>query len=1025
MIKNVGKKFLSDIKLHSDYLRWDNDNDRYETWEEAIEAILTQHVMKYKKVDITNELDFVRPYLYDKKVLASQRNLQFRGEEIFKHNSRLYNCFEQNTKFVTKEGVKSFKDYKENDTCIVRTHTGAWKNAVVKKYGKQDIYKITFNKGRFGKADVYATKDHTWFLKNGTKTTSLSINDKLYQVPDTFMEFNWDSASTNEQLYWCYGYVYGDGTVGVNGYSKVRLCDHDIKYEHRFLEMGFSSSSSLSIKGDIIVSTGSYKKTKPDPKVDSPELIRAFVHGYLSADGCKNNSPNGKQFNSIQSSQLDHIEFIRECFPIAGVYTLAERDLTGQQTNYGIRPYTITFGLYEGCRDKQDKSWIVSNIEYSHNDFVWCLEVEDDHSFILHNGIVTGNCSVTYIDRPEVFKQIMYLLLSGCGVGFSVERRFVQQLPTIKQRTNNTVTYDIEDSIEGWGLALDELMMSYFKGKDKIRFNYSNIRAKNALIAGRFLAPGPEPLKKALETIENILDNRLSLVKEAELSPIECYDIICHSSDAVLSAGVRRSALIALFDKDDDDMINAKTGDWYITNPQRARSNNSVKLIKDQYTREEYDYFADKIKQYGEPGFVLVNDERYVGNPCVEIGFIPINPISGKSCISFCNLNEINASGIDTKEEFLGRVTAAAILGTLQSGYTDFPFLGKDTEELCRWESLLGISITGWFDNPKLFNEKWLQEGAELVKSINKEVANKLGINPSARTTCTKPSGNASVILGTSSGIHPAHSRNYFRIMQINKDSDVAQWVKTHKPEMIEDSVWSANKTDYCIYVPISENKDSVVKTDISGIDFLEKVKLVQQNWVIPGADLELGYSKFVSHNVSNTVQVEDWDATFEYLYNNKEYFCGVSFLPKTGDKIYKQAPFTSVLMSDELFNTYGNGTLFASGLIVDLLHAFNNDLWDACDAIRSKEHFLTGTHLQVLTKKDLIRRAKKYAKNYFKGDVEFMIDCLKDVHLYHKWCTIMRNFKPINIGEILTKPSYLSADELGAKACSGGACEL
>lgn len=242
---------------------------------------------------------------------------------------------------------------------------------------------------------------------------------------------------------------------------------------------------------------------------------------------------------------------------------------------------------------------------------------------------------------------------------------------------------------------------------------------------------------------------------------------------------------------------------------------------------------------------------------------------------------------------------------------------------------------------------------------------------------------------------------------------------------MIEDSVWSANKTDYCVYVPITENDNAVVKNDISGIDFLEKVKLVQQNWVLPGADIKLGYSKFVSHNVSNTVQVEDWDATFEYLYNNKEYFCGVSFLPKTGDKIYKQAPFTSVLMADELFTTYGQGTLFASGLIVDLLYAFSDDLWDACDAIKNKDHFLVGTHLQVITKKDLIRRAKKYAKNYFKNNISDMIDCLKDVHLYHKWCTIQRNFKPINIGEILTKPKYLNIDELGAKACSSGSCEI
>ncbi len=622
MIKNVGKKFLSDLKLHSDYLRWKDDVSRYETWEEAMDEILSQHRIKYKGKNIEEELDYIRNFLYDRKVLASQRNLQFRGEEIFKHNSRLFNCFDVNTKFVTSKGVKSFKDFSEGDLCTVRTHTGKWKNAIVKSYGKQNLYEITFAKG--GKdplkkgvniSKVYATKDHTWFLKDGSKTNSLEINDRLYQVPDTFKDFVWETASVNEQLYWCYGYVYGDGTVGTNGYSMVRLCDHDRKYEYRFIEMGFSTSSCLSINGDIIVSTGTYKKTTPNPEIDSPELIRAFVHGYLSADGYKNNNPSGKQFKSIQSSQIDHINFIRNCFSIAGVYTLSEQDLTGQITNYGIRPHTINFGLYEGARDHQDKSWIVLDSKYSHTDTVWCLEVEEDNSFVLYNGIVTGNCSSTYVDRPEVFKQIMYLLLSGCGVGFSVQNRHISKLPTIKQRSDETKTFIIPDSIEGWSLALDELMMSYFNGSEKVRFDYSLIRPKNSLIAGRFLAPGHEPLQRSLEIIEKLLETYLGENKEARLNSVLVYDVICHGSDAVLAAGLRRSALICLFDKDDKDMINSKTGDWYVSNPQRARANNSAVLVRGKYTDEEYNFFAEKIKEFGEPGFLIVDDERFCTNP--------------------------------------------------------------------------------------------------------------------------------------------------------------------------------------------------------------------------------------------------------------------------------------------------------------------------------------------------------------------------------------------------------------------------
>jgi len=316
-MKNIGKKFLSDLKLHSDYLRWRDDVNRYETWEEATSTIISQHRLKYSGIDIEDELKFVEEFVNNKKVLFSQRNLQFRGDDIFKHNARLFNC------------------------------------------------------------------------------------------------------------------------------------------------------------------------------------------------------------------------------------------------------------------------------------------------------------SVTFIDRPEVFKQIMYLLLCGCGVGFSVEKLFIDRLPSIKQRNSNTVTYIIPDSIEGWSLALDKLITSFFNGSETIRFDYSEIRPKNSLIASKFLAPGSEPLKKSLEIIEDLLNNLLktALIKDTKLSSVNIYDIICHASDAVLSAGLRRSALICLFDKDDTAMMNAKTGNWYIENPQRARSNNSVKLIEGEYTKEEYDKFANAIKEYGEPGFFIVKDKYFLTNP--------------------------------------------------------------------------------------------------------------------------------------------------------------------------------------------------------------------------------------------------------------------------------------------------------------------------------------------------------------------------------------------------------------------------
>ena len=337
----------------------------------------------------------------------------------------------------------------------------------------------------------------------------------------------------------------------------------------------------------------------------------------------------------------------------------------------------------------------------------------------------------------------------------------------------------------------------------------------------------------------------------------------------------------------------------------------------------------------------------------------------------------------------------------------------------------MGVSITGLWDNPVLIDKEILETGANIVKESNRYLAEKLGINISSRTTTIKPSGNASVVLGTSSGIHPAHAKNYFRIMQMNKDSDVAKYLKHNKPEILEESVWSSNKTDYAVYIPVKERETALTKKDVSTIEFLNVIKLVKQYWVDAGANKELGYSKYVSHNVSNTVTVDNWEECFDYVYNNNTYFCGISFLPKTGDKIYKQAPFTEVLMSDELVSKYGNGVFFASGLIVDMLHTFNNDLWNACTAILDKGFELSGDNIEVFKKKDIIRRVKKFAKNYFNSNFDLTIDCLKDVYLFHKWNNINRTFSVIDLNALLPKPKYVEVDTLGSIACSGGVCEI
>lgn len=975
-MQNKGKKFLSDLKLHSDYLKWQDDKDRYETWEEACESIIDGHKQQYadKLTELQPYLDSALESMKNKSVLASQRNLQYRYPQIKKENARLYNCLGKETKFITKKGVFSFKDFEDGDIVEVWTHKGRWKQAKVRNFGKQQLNKITFKRGDII-SFVRATENHNWKLQNGDDTTNIQIGDTLIKAK-TIFDFNYDDSN--------------------------------------------------------------------DPSV--------------------------------------------------GFFISNESDLTGELTNYGTRSNTVKFQISNVMDEKLNKLYKVLNIEKDLYEEVWCLEVEDDHSFTLPNGIVTGNCVSTHCSRNRVFQEVFFLGLCGCGCGISLLKPFVKHLSKIEKRLIGTKTYVINDSISGWADALGVLLSSYFVDNQpfpeyagyEIKFDYSQIRERGAKISGGFKAPGSAGLKQSLENIEKLLENWIE--KESNtIRPILAFDILCYSADSVLSGGIRRSALNMLVDPNDQEMIHAKIGNWRAENPQRARSNNSVLLRRKDVTKEEFEKIVHLNNGDSDIGFAFVNswfdlynpcftgdskilledgyhkledldenkfyafvtplgditngyvklsgykpvidlkftngkvitctpdhvfmtsegeeiqaknskgkslkgiektysifNDEYVkygfiqgdgalsrlkseshkgievffnskdsevadlfGVPCKQrsylsgyneilkelefssdtlptrvlpktinswtkvqllsflrgiwsangcfiksagrislkstckefveelgivlskfgiksyyttnkpksvqfkngnyvckesydlnitqyesvslfmntIGFIQsykndiafaylkkksprvssiknsgmqlvydfelddmvhygiVEGVASHNCfeisklpvlvdtdfskieydeidefvsnnfdkfgIQACNLTEINAEKCTTKEKFLKSCKDAAILGTLQAGYTEFPYLGKVSEEIVRREALLGVSVTGWMNNPKLFNPELLKEGANLVKTINKEVAKIIGINPAARTTTTKPSGNACTKIST------------------------------------------------------------------------------------------------------------------------------------------------------------------------------------------------------------------------------------------------------------------------------------
>ena len=1025
------------------------------------------------------------------------------------------------------------------------------------------------------------------------------------------------------------------------------------------------------------------------------------------------------------------------------------------------------------------------------------------------------NCSTSFCDRPRFYAETIWMLLCGCGVGFSVQKHHVAKLPDLVVPSGAPETFVIPDTIEGWADALGVLMASFgiaspewtkYIGKD-VEFDYSKIRPKGSdLSSGVGKAPGHEPLKNSLEKVLSLLRSCAGARKR--LRPIDAYDIIMHASDAVLAGGVRRSATICLFSKDDQEMIKAKVGNWFETNPQRGRSNNSAILLRDSTSKEEFAAIMESVKECGEPGFVWADSTEGTFNPCVEInlytsisakdvkkyttkeqfeslhidenqeellsGFatcvsadtrlitkdgienikeavgkeieiwngvkwssvtpfktgsgrklyrvkfrdgsyldatanhkwlvkdrfmndyvecetsnlmsmskyqihvprsnivyehgireefayeygvllgdgshqgiysprvrlfgakiklpvrgtrsvvsrddgysvdgqtvglvdldktfskelktsdslpkimfswsrdtilrfvagwadtdgsnansgiriygtegrirdaqlllskagvnasinlmseagaatnygertqdiwylqivdarsIPcnrLNVVDGKpakcrgkdqvvvsvtelpglhdtfcltepdnhTCVfnnvltKQCNLCELNMRLCTTEEKWEEACTAAAILGTLQAGYTDFGYLGPVSDAIAKREALLGVSMTGLMDNPKLaFNKTLQQKMAKHILEVNERIALLIGINPTARATCIKPAGSTSCVLGTASGIHAHHAKRYFRRVQANELETPLQYFKLHNPLACEKSVWSANKTDQSIIFCVDVPEDALTKKDINAIKQLEYVKLTQQNWVKAGRVVERCAAPFLNHNVSNTINVapDEWEKVTDFIYENREFFAGISLIPSSGDLSYVQAPMCRVLTAAELVEEYGDAAIMASGLIVDGKRAFGDNLWAACDCVKGIGESLDADNLKAKIvaakntpnqafwdeeglnsrspkkllrayiehtvdnypeKVDWVRRVKQFAERYLAGDLTKCLYCLKESSNLKLWNDLKRTYVPVDW--LLFEEKNDPTQNIGLDiACGGQGCEM
>jgi len=485
------------------------------------------------------------------------------------------------------------------------------------------------------------------------------------------------------------------------------------------------------------------------------------------------------------------------------------------------------------------------------------------------------NCAFCPVDNHHVFSEIMFLLLGGTGVGFSVQKHHVEKLPEIRRPSTRSRRFLIGDSIEGWSDAVKALIQSYFKGTSKLRFDFSDIRPKGArLVTSGGKAPGPQPLKECLLKIEGILDEKDD---GEQLTSLEVHDIVCYIADAVLAGGIRRAALISLFSADDEEMLAAKTGNWWELNPQRGRANNSVVLMRHRIDRNTFMSIWDRVRAAGsgEPGFYFSNDKDWGTNPCCEIGLRPYQ---------FCNLTEVNVSDVSDQEELEERVRAATFIGTLQASYTDFHYLRPVWKRNTEKDALIGVSMTGIASGGVL--ELNMTAASLVVKRENRRIAFQIGIKPAARTTCVKPAGTTSLTLGTSSGIHAWHNDYYIRRIRVGKNEEIYHYLNNNLPQLVEDDKFRPHDTAI-IMIP-QKAPDGAITRHETALNLLRRVKYISDSWIKGGH--QSGHN---THNVSATVSIKpkEWKAVGEWMWLNRKCYNGLSVLPHS-DHTYVQPPF-------------------------------------------------------------------------------------------------------------------------------------
>lgn len=1106
-------KALSNYTIYSRYAHYIPEKRRRETWDEITDRVFDMHARRYAKqleesAEFRADFEFAKEMVRQKRVLGSQRALQFGGKWIERANAKLFNC-----SFTYLDRARVFAEIHYLLLCGCGVGFSVQKHHVGKL---PDIKPVD--------AATHVVHQVADSIEGWGDATDALLSSYFSGGP--IVRFDYSLIRPAGTL--IAGQFKAPGHKGLeNALEKIRAL-----VERRLASSSFASDQFAGKLrpidaydivmhiGDSVLSGGIRRSATISLfSHDDAEMMAAKTGNWYTENPQRGRSNNSvllvrsettwEQFAEVMKSTREFGEpgfyfasstehGANPCQPawasvltpqgISTIGALKEGDVIWSETGWttvahkwstGIKPvnrYRTTAGVFYGTENHR----LISGGQK--------VEAKDADSI---DRLVGPDLSAMELDPQDVIDGIV--LGDGSVHGASGDLVYVHIGQDDVDYHHSEVGGLLRSKREGISSTAWEVVTTITAEELPLTFNRE--------VPSRFLHGAPRRVAGFLRGLYtangSIVGDRITL-KSASFKLVEQVQLMLSSLGIASYYTTNRPKVVEFKNgpylcKESFDLnITADRATFaaligFVQTYKVAKVDALLKRLKmSDHTKTTYDIVSVEHISDEEVFDITVDNEPHtywtgglnVSN-CVEIGLYPQTP-DGRSGVQFCNLCEINGKPCDTEARFLEACRAASILGTMQAGYTDFRYLSPESSEITAREALLGVSITGVMDNPEvLLSPKTQRAGAQMCKDTNRRVAHLLGLNPAARITCTKPAGSTSCVLQTASGIHPHHARRYLRRVQANQLEFPLQHYKALNPDAVERSVWSANGTDDVISFACEVPKGAVLKNDLDAIALLSKVKSSQVNWVLGGENPELCVSPGIHHNISNTVTVraDEWDKVARYIYENREYFTGISLLSASGDLDYPQAPFATVLTPEEIVREYGDGSILASGLVVDGLHAFEGNLWAACDqalgmgapladlsepvepskpvskdyktdkafavaladyAIQLNLYYqATFEYRQVAAKRDWVRRLEQFADRYFPvlritqgsglgRDLRRATYCLKHVSLWHTWLTLKRTYKDVDWSEVIEdSQAYVAADTLAAQACAGGACEI